>query len=74
MLWENVLKRHDSRRCCVGFLYICKPVKFRVMQKILQFLHASSSWVDQHLGWFLTNGNKQVHSVDTHSDGGVAEF
>lgn len=44
------------------------------MQTILSILHASSSWVNEHLGWFFTNGNKQVQRLDGHAEGGASEL
>mgnify|MGYP006889504633 CR=1 FL=1 len=32
------------------------------MQNFLSLLRAVSQWVNIHLGWFLTNGNKQAAS------------
>jgi hypothetical protein len=45
----------------------------RVMQSFLSILHASSGWVNEHLGWFLTNGNKQFRLLDSKSEVSLSE-
>lgn len=44
------------------------------MQTILSFLHASSRWVDEHMGWFLTNGNKQFQPLEGGVEGQSSDF